>query len=313
MPYDLDPFALWQTGASLPSGRARPLWEQVRSDAVAMARAEPLMSDFVTDQILAHTHFESALGHIVAGKLAGGMLRPQALRALAAQAMAADPGITAAMQADIEAVCERDPASSGPAEPLLFYKGVHALAAYRLAHWLWGQGRRSLARCLQSRSAECLGVDIHPGARIGRGILLDHAHGVVIGETAVIEDDVSILHNVTLGGTGKHGGDRHPKVRSGVLLGAGALILGNIEIGRGAKIGAGSVVMRAVPPQVTVAGGLARTVGVPASAQPSREMNHLIEAAPAAPEPAWPLQTLLVPCPAVRPDDSHPFNESHPS
>ena len=196
--------------------------------------------------------------------------------------MQRDTDITRCIEADIAAVCDRDPACSGPMDPLLYYKGLHALSAYRTGHWLWLHGRRPLARWLQSRVAQCLGVDIHPAARIGRGILLDHAHGVVVGETAVIEDDVSILHNVTLGGTGKDAGDRHPKVRSGVLIGAGALILGNIEIGSGAKVGAGSVVMRPVRPHVTVTGGLARAVGVPATLQPSMEMNHRVEPVPAA-------------------------------
>ena len=157
-------------------------------------------------------------------------------------------------------------------------KGVHALIGYRIAHWLWGEGRELLALYLQNRMSEAFGVDIHPAARIGRGILMDHATSIVIGETAVIEDDVSLLHEVTLGGTGKSSGDRHPKVRRGVLIGAGAKILGNVEIGEGAKVGAGSVVLKNVPPHCTVAGVPAIVVGKPCSENPAHDMNHEITA-----------------------------------
>ena len=249
-------------------------WEAIRHDAALLVKSEPLLTAFVHDQILQHSHFEAAVSHIVGGKLEDRSLQGHDLCGLLRQAMDSDARIGRAIRADIQAVQDRDPACSGPAEPLLYYKGVHALAAYRAAHWLWNGGRHKLARCLQSRLAEQLSVDIHPAARIGQGILLDHAHGVVIGETAVVEDNVSILHNVTLGGTGKETGDRHPKVRSGVLIGAGALILGNIEIGCGAKVGAGSVVVSTVQPHVTVAGQLATVVGIPATAKPSLDMNH---------------------------------------
>ncbi len=252
------------------------LWRAIRRDAYATIEAEPLLSGMLQDQVLGHGSFEAALAHILASRLDGGLLGPGVLRQLAEQALAAEPDIAAAVAADIQATCDRDPACVGPLDPLLYYKGLHALAFHRIAHWLWGHGRKPLARWLQSQVAQGLGVDIHPAARVGRGILLDHAHGVVVGETAVIEDQVSILHGVTLGGTGKESGDRHPKVRSGVLLGAGALILGNVEIGAGAKVGAGSVVMRPVPPHTTVAGALARVVGVPSCMQPSLEMNQQV-------------------------------------
>jgi serine O-acetyltransferase len=256
---------------------SEPLWPAIRRDAGATADAEPLLARFLFEQVLQHARFESAVAHVVSCRLGGGLLEAGALRALVEEVLQCDPAITGCIEADIRAVCERDPACGGPLDPLLHYKGLHALIAYRVGHWLWCHGRRPLARWLQSRVAQCLAVDIHPAARIGRGILLDHAHGVVVGETAVVEDQVSILHNVTLGGTGKDSGDRHPKVRSGVLIGAGALILGNIEIGSGAKVGAGSVVMRPVRPHVTVAGQLARAVGIPATLQPSLEMNHQVE------------------------------------
>ena len=283
---------VWQAGAPLPRfedmGALQPLlsvapepsagclWDDIRHDAAAAAKGEPLLAAFLHDQIMQHDSLEAAVSHVVAAKLENGQLHVDMLRTLMHEAMRHDVRIVRSVREDILAVCDRDPACSGAADPLLYYKGLHALIAYRTAHWLWTGGRRKLARCLQSRIAERFGVDIHPAARIGYGILLDHAHGFVMGETAVIEDNVSILHNVTLGGTGKETGDRHPKVRSGVLIGAGALILGNIEIGCGAKVGAGSVVMRSVPAHTTVAGYLAQVVGVPATREPSLEMSHHI-------------------------------------
>jgi serine O-acetyltransferase len=167
----------------------------------------------------------------------------------------------------------RDPAARGYAQPFLYYKGFHALQAYRVAHWLWGHKRHGLAAHLQNRISEAFGVDVHPAARIGSGILIDHGTSVVIGETAVVEDNVSLLHEVTLGGTGKESGDRHPKVRRGALIGAGAKILGNVEIGMGAKVAACSVVLKDVPPHTTVAGIPARVVGRCTVAEPALEMD----------------------------------------
>jgi serine O-acetyltransferase len=269
------------TGRASP-GLADRLWLAIRRDAYATIEAEPALETMLHEQVLRHASFESALAHVLALRLDGAMLGPGKLRLLIEQATAAEPDVVEAVAADIQATCERDPACAGPLDPLLYYKGLHALSVHRVAHRLWRQGRKPLARWLQSQVAQRLGVDIHPAARIGRGILLDHAHGVVVGETAVIEDRVSILHNVTLGGTGKDTGDRHPKVRSGVLLGAGALVLGNVEIGHGAKVGAGSVVLKDVPSHVTVAGSMATVVGRPACEQPSLEMNHQVEQASTA-------------------------------
>lgn len=184
------------------------------------------------------------------------------------------------MRADIRAITERDPAATRFSEPLLYFKGFHALQTHRVAHWLWSEGRRELALFLQSRASEVFGVDIHPAARIGKGILVDHATGVVVGETAVVEDNVSILHEVTLGGTGKDCGDRHPKVRHGVLIGAGAKILGNVEVGEGAKIGAGSVVLEDVPAHATVAGVPAKVVGIAEGDEPARTMDHRLPCNP---------------------------------
>lgn len=178
------------------------------------------------------------------------------------------------MAADICAVKERDPAVDYYSIPLLYLKGFHALEAYRVGHWLWNQGRRALATYLQNQISVVFGVDIHPAAKIGRGIMLDHATGIVVGQTAVIENDVSILQNVTLGGTGKEHGDRHPKIREGVMIGAGAKVLGNIEVGAGAKIGAGSVVLNPVPAHTTVVGVPAKEVGHPQCDKPSLNMDQ---------------------------------------
>ena len=192
------------------------------------------------------------------------------------EALAADPAIGLAARADIVAVTERDPACTSPLDPLLWFKGYHALQTSRVAHWLWLQGRKTLAHFLQSRASALFGLDIHPGARIGKGIFIDHGTGVVIGETAVVEDGVSMLHGVTLGGTGKERGDRHPKVRRGVLLGAGAKVLGNIEIGACAKIAAGSVVLAPVPAGCTAAGVPARIIGCVDVPEPALEMDQTI-------------------------------------
>jgi serine O-acetyltransferase len=175
---------------------------------------------------------------------------------------------------DLTAVRDRDPACPDLLTPLLWFKGFQAVQIHRVAHWLWAHGRIHLARHLQSRSAEVFAIDIHPAARLGRGILIDHGTGVVIGETSVVEDDVSILQEVTLGGTGKAGGDRHPKIRRGVLIGAGAKILGNIEIGEGAKVGAGSIVLDPVEPFTTVAGVPARPVGARHTGMAALTMDH---------------------------------------
>ena len=193
------------------------------------------------------------------------------------QALAEDSTIGEATRADLQAVRDRDCACCGYATPFLYYKGFHALQAHRVAHWLWQQGRKPLALFFQNRISVEFGVDIHPAARIGRGIMLDHATGVVIGETATVGDDVSIMQGVTLGGTGKESGDRHPKVGSGVLISAGATILGNIHIGDGAMIAAGSVVLHEVPPHTAVAGVPAKVVGPPHEERPALGMDHRVE------------------------------------
>jgi len=248
-------------------------WDRIQSEARLEAEREPVLVSFLYATVLRHRGLEDALGVILASKLQTPDVPAILLRDLIGEALDADPVIRAAIRADPLAARTRDPAARGYAQPFLYSKGFHALQSYRVAHRLWEQGRQTLAVHLQNRISEAFGVDVHPAARIGSGVLIDHGTSVVIGETAVVEDNVSLLHEVTLGGTGKEAGDRHPKVRRGVLIGAGAKILGNIEVGRGTKVAAGSVVLRDVPEHVTVAGIPARVVGRCAVAEPALEMD----------------------------------------
>ena len=252
------------------------IWNAIRDEAVRVVGNEPILASFYHVTILKHARFEDALSFHLATKLDHPTLSAILIREVIAEAHGADPGIPAAALMDMRAVVQRDPAVDEYSIPFLYLKGLHALQSHRVAHWLWTQGRRHLALQLQSLGSAAFDVDIHPAARIGQGILLDHATGIVIGETAVIEDDVSILHEVTLGGSGKEHGDRHPKVRTGVMIGAGAKILGNVEIGAGAKVGAGSVVLDDVPAHATVAGVPAKVVGRCGVDKPALEMNQRI-------------------------------------
>ncbi|WP_188910818.1 serine O-acetyltransferase [Aureimonas endophytica] len=237
------------------------IWEALCGEAVAAALNDASLTRSMNSAVLYHASFAQALAHRLALKLASHDLGAEDLLALVAEAFLASPDIVQAAAADLTAVQERDPSNSEILTPFLYFKGFLALQGQRVGHWLWTHERVHMARHLQSRISEVFGVDIHPAARMGRGIMLDHGSGLVIGETAVVEDDVSILQNVTLGGTGKETGDRHPKIRRGVLIGAGAKILGNIEIGIGAKIGAGSVVVAPVAPYTSVVGIPARPIG----------------------------------------------------
>ncbi len=254
-----------------------PIWDKIRSEVERDAEREPLLASFLYSVVLNHKTLEDALSFILASKLGSETLPTVSLRDLIDEAFKNDPSIGVAFRADIEAVVTRDPACRGYSQPLLYFKGFHSIQAYRVAHYYWERDRQALALYLQSHISETFAVDIHPAARLGKGLFFDHATSIVIGETAVIEDDFSMLHEVTLGGTGKRGGDRHPKVRKGVLIGAGAKVLGNVVIGEGAKIGAGSVVLNDVPPHCTVAGVPAKPVGYPAEALPALEMNQRIE------------------------------------
>ncbi len=259
-----------------------PVWDGIRAEAQAAVLAEPLLGGLLHGSILHHPTLERALAYRFALKLASGEMSPQLLREIADEAYGEDDAIGEAARADIAAVFERDPACHRMLEPMLYFKGFQAVQAYRIAHWLWRQGRADLAYFIQMRMSEQFGVDIHPAARIGKGIMIDHAHSIVIGETASVGDNVSMLHSVTLGGTGKADGDRHPKIGDGVLIGAGAKVLGNIRVGHCSRIAAGSVVLADVPPCTTVAGVPARVVGEAGCAQPAVNMEHRLGAVPEA-------------------------------
>jgi serine O-acetyltransferase len=254
-----------------------PVWRRVCDEAVEAVRAEPLLGSLIHAGLLHHPSLERALAFRFSLKLASGEMSEQILREIADEAYASDTEIGAAARADLMAVFDRDPATHRYLQPILFFKGYQALQAYRVGHWLWQQGRRDMAYFVQMRVSEVFGVDIHPAAKMGRGIMIDHAHSIVIGETAVVGDNVSMLHSVTLGGTGKEDGDRHPKIGNGVLIGAGAKVLGNISIGHCSRIAAGSVVLTDIPPMKTVAGVPARIVGEAGCSQPSVSMDHQLK------------------------------------
>ena len=250
------------------------LWQAMRAEAKAASGAEPALASFYHASLLIHAGLAEALSYTLAEKLHCADLPALLLRQVFDQAYADDPTLVNACMRDILACVERDPACDQYTLPLLFFKGFQALQCYRVAHWLWHRERRSLALFFQNRIAQIFDVDIHPAATLGAGILIDHATGVVIGQTARVGDDVSLLHGVSLGGSGYSKGDRHPKVASGVLISAQAKLLGNISIGQGAKIAAGSLVLTSVPAHTTVAGVPAKPVGRPVSDAPARDMNH---------------------------------------
>ena len=250
------------------------VWQAIYSEATTQAAQEPILASYLHAAVLSHESLDHALSFQLASKLQNQTLPALMLREVMAEAYADDPGMVMSARRDINAICERDPATHSMLIPLLYLKGLHALESYRVAHWLWKNNRQTLARNFQNRISEAFAVDIHPAAKLGQGIMIDHGTGVVVGETAVIDDNVSMLHEVTLGGTGKTTGDRHPKIRCGVLIGAGAKILGNVTVGVGAKVGAGSVVLDDVPDHCTVAGIPAKVVGCPESDSPALDMNH---------------------------------------
>jgi serine O-acetyltransferase len=252
------------------------VWSALRQEAQAVMRDEPSLASLMSAVILHHADLSSALSYQLARKLADQELRAMSLREVAQEAYLADPKIITEAEADLRAVYERDPACKGYIQPFLHFKGFQALQTHRLAHWLWGRGREALAFYLQSRMSELFQVDIHPAAVIGEGAFFDHGTGIVIGETAVIGRDVSILHGVTLGGTGAERGDRHPKIGNGVLLGAGAKVLGNISVGDNAKVAAGSVVLAEVPAGCTAAGVPARLINCPTCQEPARTMDQTL-------------------------------------
>ena len=253
-----------------------PIWNSVRTEAEEAVSRDPLLAAFIYSTILNQDSLEDTVIHRLAERLAHQDLGADLVRQTFKTMLQDNPEWSETVRVDIQAYYERDPACDRFLMPVLYFKGFHAIQTHRLAHWLWNRGRKDFAFYLQSRSSSVFQTDIHPASKMGKGIFIDHATGLVVGETAVIEDDVSILHAVTLGGTGKAGGDRHPKIRYGVLIGAGAKILGNIEVGHCSKIAAGSVVLSAVPHNKTVAGVPARVVGETGCDQPSRQMDQFL-------------------------------------
>lgn len=250
------------------------VWLTIVDEARKQSEQEPMLASFYHATIINHTSLDASLSYILANKLKTASMPAMAVREVVEEAFASDPSIASSAASDICATVSRDPAVVMYSTPLLYLKGYHALQGYRVANYLWGKGRKALATYLQNQISVACQVDVHPAATIGKGIMLDHATGIVIGETAIVDNNVSILQNVTLGGTGKSGGDRHPKIREGVMIGAGSKVLGNIEVGVGAKIGSGSVVLQPVPPHTTVAGVPAKIVGRPTSDSPAEDMDQ---------------------------------------
>lgn len=276
------------TGTWLPDWTAEPVpestasrtsspatfWDDMRVEAAGVVSRDGILRTFLTATVLAHGSYASALASLLAHKLGSPSIPAERLAELVQTATNEDPAILEAGIADLAAITARDPAATSMLSGFLYYKGFHALAWHRINHWLWGNQRRDLARFMNTRISEVFAIDIHPAVAVGKGVFIDHGTGIVVGETASIGNDVSMLQDVTLGGSGKEHGDRHPKVRDGVLLGAGAKVLGNIELGRFAKVSAGSVVLQDVPPRATVAGVPARIVGWSGENAPALEMNQ---------------------------------------
>ena len=254
-----------------------PVWSRIRDEAEEIARKEPALGGFIFSLVLNHDSFEEALAHRLAQRLGNADIGADLIVHAFRDALEAQPEIGHAARADIIATFDRDPACDRYIDPFLYFKGYQAIQTQRMAHALWAVGRKDFAYYLQSRLSVLTSIDIHPAARIGKGIMVDHGHDIVIGETCVIEDNVSIMQGVTLGGTGKEAGDRHPKIRHGVLVGAGAKILGNIEIGHCSRVAACSVVLHDVPANTTVAGVPAKVVGYAGCTEPARAMDHNVE------------------------------------
>jgi serine O-acetyltransferase len=256
---------------------ADPIWGFIQQEAQQLAIEEPLLADFFQRAVLQHNSLDAVVGHVLAESFASSSINSEDVRAIIAEALNSDPQIAISIRRDIEAAFQRDAACQYYLMPLIYFKGFQALQLYRISHWLWKNQRYSFALFMQNNISERFAVDIHPAAQLGDAIMIDHATGLVIGETAIIGNDVSILHSVTLGGSGSQKGDRHPKIGNGVLLAAGAKVLGNITVGDGVKVGAGSLVLESVPDHVTVAGVPAKIVGTPAEENPALEMDQYID------------------------------------
>ena len=255
-------------------GSLDPIWTELRAEAEAVLAAERALGGFVYATILSHERLEDAVCHRLAQRLNHADVDAVLIGQIFDDVLAKRPELGKAFRADLAAVYDRDPACTRYLEPLLYFKGFHALVTHRFAHALWRDGRRDFALYLQSQSSRIFGTDIHPAARVGMGIMLDHATAIVIGETAVVGDNCSLLHGVTLGGSGKESGDRHPKIGANVMIGAGAKVLGNITVGNCSRVAAGSVVLRDVPANATVAGVPAKVVGPAGCPEPSMAMDQ---------------------------------------
>lgn len=253
---------------------SQEFWLSLKKEAQSVSIKEPLLASYLHACVLSHHNFETSLSFILSNKISDQVMPAITVSEMFDEAYLLDSTIVDAAIADIQAVVNRDPAVSSFLTVLIYFKGFQALQVHRLAHYLWHKGRTDLSLFIQSRNSESFSVDIHPAATIGKGVMFDHATGIVIGETAVVEDNVSLLQGVTLGGTGNETGDRHPKVREGVMIGSGAKILGNIEIGRGSKVGAGSVVLDSVKACRTVVGVPAKVVGKPNCDMPCESMDQ---------------------------------------
>ena len=253
------------------------IWKEIRDETKKRAEAEPVLASFFHATVLEHDSFSSTLANQLANDLSNASVQPMMLRRVIKETIDSTENMISDIADDLLATKERDPACKYFSTPLLFYKGFRALLSHKVSHWLWNNDRHTLALFIQSRASEVYGIDIHPAAKIGKGVMIDHGTGVVIGETSVVEDNVSIFQGVTLGGTGKQSGDRHPKVREGVLLSAGAKVLGNVEVGKNAKVAAGSVVLSDVKEGTTVAGIPAIEVGKSGQKSPAYEVDHKIE------------------------------------
>jgi serine O-acetyltransferase len=253
------------------------VWKSILDEAKKACQAQPFMSSFFHCNIISHASFHHAISYYLASRLASSTLSAMSWQSVFHEAFEDEPELIAQMLNDLLAHFNRDAACDEYIVPLLYYKGFHALQSYRIAHWLWRKDRKMLALYLQHRISRLFDVDIHPAAKLGSGIMLDHATGIVIGETSMVADDVSILHGVTIGGSGSTKCSRHPKISQGVLLSAGAILLGDITVGVGAKVGSGSLVLGDVGPHVTVAGVPAKVVGSARINMPSLDMNHNLD------------------------------------
>ena len=265
------------TDLALEIERFDPVWDRIVSEAKSVLDVEPLLGAMIHSSILHHSSLDQAIAYRISLKLASAEMPEQMLREVSDQAYL-EGQIGLHSRADLVAILERDPACNRLIQPILYFKGFHAVQAYRVSHWLWNKGRKDLSYFFQSRISEVFGIDIHPAAVIGHGIMIDHAHSIVIGETAVVGNNVSMLHSVTLGGTGKQDDNRHPKIGDGVMIGAGAKVLGNIKVGHCSRIAAGSVVLHEIPPGKTVAGVPAKIVGTAGCDQPSIMMDQFLRA-----------------------------------